>query len=61
MTVTTNKGLYLGTVGGDTGTWGGFLDTLTITPLDVMLGGVDSVSLSASNYALSSSEIQNSA
>jgi hypothetical protein len=59
MAVTTNKGLYLGTVGGDSGTWGGFLDTLTITPLDVMMGGTDSVSLSASNYTLSASEIQN--
>jgi microcystin-dependent protein len=58
-TPTTNKGLILPTVGGESGSWGQDLNNGTITVLDLMLGGVDSFSLSSTTYTLSSSEIQN--
>jgi hypothetical protein len=58
-TPTTNKGLILPTVGGESATWGNDLNNNTITPIDLMLGGVDSISLSSANYTLSSTEIQN--
>ena len=59
MTQTTNKLLSLPTVGGESGTWGGDLNSNTITPLDTMLGGIASIALSSTNYTMSASDIQN--
>ena len=58
---TQNKSLIEPTVGGDSGSWGGSTGLNgTISLLDNMLGGVDTISLSASSpYTLSSTEIQN--
>jgi len=58
VTYTTNKGLALPAVAGDSGLWGGELNTSTTTPIDLMIGGSNSISLSSSNYTLSSSDIQ---
>lgn len=57
--LTTNKALVLPTPGGESGIWGTELNNGVISAVDLMIGGVDTVSLSASNYTLSSTEIQN--
>jgi hypothetical protein len=54
----TNKLLSLPTVTGDSGVWGNELNDDTITPVDLMLGGVLGVGLSSTNYTLSATEIQ---
>lgn len=59
MAQTTNKALTLPSVGGDDGTWGTEFNSGVITALDNILGAVDAISLSATNYTLSSTEIQN--
>ena len=53
-----NKNLALPTVAGDSGTWGGELNTSTVTPVDLMLGGVNSIALTNANYTLSGTDIQ---
>ena len=55
---TANKLLALPTVGGDSGVWGTELNDDTITPLDLQLGGVLSIALSATNYTLSAADIE---
>jgi hypothetical protein len=59
VSYTGNKNLATPTVSGDSGAWGTELNNSTISPLDLMLGGVDSISLSSTTYTLSSTEIQN--
>lgn len=58
MAVTTNKGAYLPQVSGDDGTWGTLLNTTTFPVFDNNLGGITSISLSNSDYVLSSAESQ---
>lgn len=60
VSFTTNKSLALPTVSSDSGVWGTELNNSMISLLDNMLGGVDSIALSAASpYTLSSTEIQN--
>ena len=60
VTTTQNKSLSLPTVSSDSGIWGGELNTGVMGLLDNMLGGIDTINLSASSpYTLSSTEIQN--
>ena len=56
---TTNKTLAQPQVAGDSGVWGGELNNNLIAPLDLMLGGVASISLSATDYTLDAAEIEN--
>ena len=58
--LTVNKLLIEPTVTADSGVWGGTGGLNgTITSLDLMLGGVDPISLSDVTYTLNSTEIQN--
>lgn len=59
MPTTSNKNLSIPSPGSLSGTWGTEINNNTINPLDLMLGGVDSVVLSSTNYTLNSTEIQN--
>ena len=58
VTYTTNKGLALPAVGGDSGVWGGELNNSTTTPIDLILGGANTITLSATNYTLTSTDVQ---
>jgi hypothetical protein len=55
---TSNKLLSMPTVTGDSGVWGTALNDNTISPVDLMLGGVRSIGLSATTYTLSATDIQ---
>lgn len=59
VSFTTNKALAQPTVSSDSGIWGGELNTGVMAPLDLMLGGADTINLSSTTYTLSSTEIQN--
>lgn len=59
MTVTANKGLWVPLVGGESGTWGGNLNTLNFALVDTMLGGVVTKTLTNVNVTLSAAESQN--
>ena len=58
VTYTTNKNLALPAVAGDSGVWGGELNNGTTTPIDLMLGGANPITLSATNYTLSGTDVQ---
>ena len=57
VSYTPNKGLALPAVAGDSGVWGGELNNGTTTPVDLMLGGANTVTLASANYTLSSTDI----
>ena len=59
VSYTINKGLSLPFPTGDAGIWGGELNTGVMGLLDLMLGGYDPISLSATTYTLNATEIQN--
>ena len=59
VSYTINKGLSLPLPTGDAGIWGGELNTGVMGMLDLMLGGYDPISLSATTYTLNATEIQN--
>jgi hypothetical protein len=56
MTTTVYKAAYLPTVAGDSGVWGGYLNTLTFPTFDSALGGITTKTLTNSNVTLSAAE-----
>lgn len=59
MPSTTNKGLEIQTTGSNSGTWGQVLNDSMISYVDVMLGGITALSLSATNVALTQAQARN--
>jgi len=58
MTTTTYKGYELQSTGSNTGTWGSTLNTSVFQLIDNNLGAIVTLSLSSSNYTLTSTERQ---
>lgn len=58
-TFTPNLGLELQATGDNSGTWGGILNTDVFTILDTALGGIQALSLSASDVTVTSTQGQN--
>lgn len=58
MTNTVYKGAYLPVVSGDSGVWGGYLNTTTFPVFDDNIGGYAAKSLSNVNVSLSATESQ---
>jgi hypothetical protein len=56
--VTNNYSLTLPTVGGDTGTWGGILNTTTFTPIDAALGANTAVTITSADVTLTTLQFQ---
>lgn len=59
MAVTDNYSLYLPTVGGDTGTWGGLQNNGIFSPLDTILGAKLPVAITVADVNLSTTQFQN--
>src|SRR5579885_614855 len=57
-TFSTNRGLTIPTVGGDTNSWGSELDT-SLNLLDTILGGSASVTVASANVTLTSGQLGN--
>ncbi len=60
-TPTNNFNFTVLTVGGDSGTWGGIVNTTNTTPLDAILGATQAVTMTSSNVTLTTAQFQNKA
>lgn len=60
-TFTNNFDFTVLTVGGDSGTWGGIVNNTITSPLDLILGGTQAITLSSTNVTLTTTQWQNKA